>query len=197
MVRVMSIKSDESVRSRLYPPLVVMGVSGAGKSTVGRLLAESISGVFIEGDDLHSEESKAKMAAGVPLTDRDRDPWLRTIVEHIRRDRAAGRNVVVACSALKRSYRDKLSSADPELTFVYLASPREVIAERQKNRYHEYMPSSLLDSQFATLEPPADDERHIQLEVDSAPEQLVKAVLTFLGAPSRTGGWETSAASMQ
>lgn len=163
-----------------YPPVVIMGVSGSGKSTVGALLAARIGAVFIEGDDLHSSASKEKMRSGVPLQDEDRRPWLGDIAELIHEERAAGRNVVVACSALKHSYRDVLASADPALVFVHLASPRPLIVARQRDRDHEYMPASLLDSQFATLEPPADDERHIELDVSPSPDDLVRTIIAEL-----------------
>jgi len=188
----MSLKADVFESGLRFPPIVVMGVSGAGKSTVGQLLADRIDAVFIEGDDLHSDVSKAKMASGVPLEDDDRDPWLRRIVERVRSERSAGRNVVVACSALKHSYRDILSAADRELAFVHLASPRELIAERQRDRDHEYMPSSLLDSQFATLEPPADDERHFELDVSPSPDQLVRAIIAQLAASASTNAARTA-----
>ncbi len=172
-----------------FPPVVIMGVSGSGKSTVGALLAAKIDAVFIEGDDLHSSVSKEKMRSGVPLQDEDREPWLGEIAERIRQERAAGRNVVVACSALKHSYRDVLASADPALAFVHLATPRPIIVARQRSRDHEYMPASLLDSQFATLEPPADDERHIELDVSPSPDDLVRTIIAELPglASSATG----------
>lgn len=177
-----------------YPPVVIMGVSGSGKSTVGALLAERIGAVFIEGDDLHSSESKEKMRSGVPLQDDDRGPWLNEIAERIREMREAGLNVVVACSALKHSYRDVLAAADPALAFVHLATPRPIIVARQRDRDHEYMPASLLDSQFATLEPPADDERHIELDVSPSPDDLVRTIIAELPglASSATGSRGTA-----
>lgn len=175
----MSISADDSIIAQ-YPPIVVMGVSGAGKSTVGSLLAGRLDAEFIEGDDLHTDGSKSKMAAGVPLEDADRQPWLEEIAESIRRARADGRNVVVACSALKHSYRDVLAQADPALVFVHLAAPRDLITVRQHERDHEYMPSSLLTSQFETLEPPSDDERHLELDVSPTPDAIVRTIIAEL-----------------
>ncbi len=138
--------------------LVIMGVSGSGKTSVGRRLAESLGWPFIEGDDFHPPENVAKMAAGVPLDDNDRWPWLDRLAEEISAIAARGDNAVLACSALKQAYRDRLVSKAPPgaVRFVHLTGTYEQIAERMAKRKHRYMPASLLASQFAALEPPAD-----------------------------------------
>ncbi len=133
-------------------PVVVMGVSGSGKTTVGAALAEAIGVPFEDGDALHPAANVAKMSAGIPLSDEDRGPWLDTIGQVL----AAG-PVVVACSALKRVYRDRLRAAAPDLELVYLEVDRVTLLERMKHRTH-FMPPSLLNSQLATLEVPTEDE---------------------------------------
>jgi gluconokinase len=161
-----------------------MGVSGSGKSTIGAALAAEIGTTFIEGDDVHTADNKAKMAAGFPLDDSDREPWLEEIGESMGAELAAGRGVVVACSALKRAYRDVLSAAAPGVVFVHLAGPLELIAARQRGRDHEYMPLSLLESQFATLEQPGDDETHIDVDVSHTPDEIVRYIIARLPAPA-------------
>jgi gluconokinase len=136
-------------------PVVVMGVSGSGKTTVGAALAEAIGVPFEDGDSLHPAANVAKMSAGIPLTDEDRGPWL----DAIGRVLAAG-PVVVACSALKRVYRDRLRAAAPDLELVYLEVDRVTLLERMKHRTH-FMPPSLLNSQLATLEVPTEDEHSL------------------------------------
>jgi gluconokinase len=137
---------------------VLMGVSGSGKTSVGRRLAEALGWQFVEGDDLHPPENVAKMAAGTPLEDSDRWPWLDRLADEIARIAAEGENAVVACSALKQAYRDRLAAKAPPgaVRFVHLAGTYDEIAAKLATRKHRYMPASLLASQFATLEPPAD-----------------------------------------
>lgn len=147
--------------------LVLMGVSGCGKSTVAGLLAGRLGWDLGEGDDLHPAANVAKMAAGHPLTDEDRRPWLERVAAWIRERLDAGRDGIITCSALKRSYRDILRADG--VVFVYLAGSRELIAARLAKRHGHYMPPSLLDSQFATLEPPGPDESAIQIDIDSPP----------------------------
>lgn len=165
-----------ATRRPLAVPLIVMGVSGAGKSTIGAALAAAFGAPFHDADDFHPPSSKAKMAAGRPLDDDDRRPWLATLAALIADERAAGRPVVLACSALKRRYRDRLVVDAPDTVFVHLGGPRDLIAERQRARTHEYMPTSLLDSQFETLEPLEADERGILVEIRATPDQVVDDV---------------------
>ncbi len=140
------------------PPLavVVMGVSGCGKTAVGSRLAQRLNARYIDADDLHPPANVEKMRAGIPLDDADRAPWLALLNARLRDAVAAGEAVVLACSALKQRYRDALAAGVPELRFVHLAGSGEIIAARLAARQHRYMPASLLDSQFATLEPPAE-----------------------------------------
>jgi gluconokinase len=138
--------------------VVLMGVSGSGKTSVGRRLAEALGWPFIEGDDFHPPANVAKMAAGIALEDADRWPWLDALADEIAAIAARGDNAIVACSALKQSYRDRLASKAPPGTvrFVHLAGDYDAIAAKLATRKHRYMPASLLASQFATLEPPSD-----------------------------------------
>lgn len=136
--------------------IIVMGVSGCGKSTVGRLVAGQLGFEFRDGDDFHPAANVAKMRAGTPLNDADRKPWLEAIAAYMRSTHNEGRGAVVACSALKEAYRDILLRKEPWVRFVHLTGPREVIAERLKARAGHFMPPTLLDSQFATLETPPD-----------------------------------------
>lgn len=165
-----------------YPPLIIMGVSGSGKSTIGALLASSLGLEFIDGDDLHPRANKDKMAAGHPLNDEDRAPWLEIIAERIGAELAEGHPVVVACSALKRRYRSQLNAYAPSTVFVHLTGQRGLIAERQKHRDHEYMPNSLLDSQFATLEPLEEGERGIAVDLSQTPDEIVRYITQELDA---------------
>jgi gluconokinase len=160
----------------LEVPLVVMGVSGAGKSTIGAALAEAFDVPFHDADDFHPLANKAKMAAGMPLNDDDRGPWLAILAELIGGEHAAGRPVVVACSALKRRYRDRLSVGAPDTVFVHLGGTRELITRRQLGRTHEYMPTSLLDSQIEALEPLRPDERGIVIDAAASPGAVVDEV---------------------
>lgn len=168
-----------------------MGVSGSGKSTIARALAERCELVFIEGDDVHPPVNKAKMAAGIPLDDSDRAPWLNEIADRMTDELGAGRGVAVACSALKREYRGALAAAAPGVVFVHLSGPLELIAERAGARDHEYMPLSLLESQFAILEPLDADEPHLEVDVSHTPDEIVRFIIERLpalaGTPARAG----------
>jgi gluconokinase len=135
---------------------VVMGVSGCGKSSVARLLAKRMGGLFLDADDFHPPANVAKMAAGIPLTDDDRWPWLDALNRELKSHRAEGRSVFLACSALRQIYRDRLSAGLPELRFIYLKGSKELIRGRMSHRKDHFMPAALLDSQFATLEEPLD-----------------------------------------
>jgi len=164
------------VNKRLY---VVMGVSGSGKSLIGAALARALDVDFVEGDEYHPAENVARMAAGIPLTDDDRLPWLRALGRRIRVAKDAGTGLVVACSALKRSYRDILrdESRAPQLQFVFLRGPRALIAERLPGRLGHFMPPTLLASQFATLEEPSPDEHAWVCNINDSPEHLVAALV--------------------
>jgi gluconokinase len=157
--------------------VVVMGVSGSGKSTVGAALAQALRVEFVEGDAFHPPENVARMAAGVALTDTDRAGWLAALAAHIAQ--AAPRGVVVSCSALKRAYRDVLRTPAPT-RFVWLDLPRTQLEARLAGRSGHYMPASLLASQLATLEPPLPDEDAIRLDATQPVETLVRDALARL-----------------
>jgi gluconokinase len=154
-----------------------MGVAGSGKSTIGAALARALGVEFVEGDDYHPAENVKRMAAGVPLTDEDRAGWLRALATRLREAKDAGAGLVMTCSALKRSYRDVLRAGAPEVRFVFLRGPRALIAERLGNRRGHFMPVSLLDSQFATLEEPSPDEEAWVCDIRESPEDLVAALV--------------------
>ncbi|MEO8118655.1 MAG: gluconokinase [Rhodoferax sp.] len=156
---------------------VVMGVSGCGKSTVGQQLASALGLEFLEGDQLHSARNIGRMAAGIALTDDDRQDWLDALAARIRDARVRGRGLVVSCSALKRAYRDTLRQGAADLRFVYLRGDRELLATRMASRPGHYMPASLLDSQLATLEPPDPDEHAHTFDTAMPADAIVAAVL--------------------
>jgi len=158
-----------------------MGVSGSGKSTVGVLLARQLNLSFVDGDDLHPMRNKQKMAAGIPLDDEDRAPWLDAIGALLARG-----PVVVACSALRRRYRDRLRAAAPGLKLIYLRGTRQLLASRLAGRQHEFMPARLLESQLATLEEPESDEHALTVDVDSPPEQLAARLAAELNCRRRS-----------
>lgn len=168
------------------PVLVIMGVSGCGKSTVAGLLAGRLGWDLAEGDDMHPAASIAKMAAGQPLTDDDRWPWLARVADWIREHTSARRPGVVTCSALKRRYRDVLR--DDPVIFVYLAGSRELIARRLATRHGHFMPSALLDSQFAALEPPGPDEHAITVGINGSPDHTASLIMHALHLPDPTTG---------
>jgi gluconokinase len=161
------------------PVLVVMGVSGSGKSTVGAELAERLDVPFVDGDDLHPAANIARMGAGEALTDEDRWPWLDAVGEWLAQHPDGG---VVACSALRRAYRDRLRSHAPDAWFVHLDGDPDLVARRQADRRDHFMPSSLQDSQQATLEPLGPDEAGAGVDVALAPGELVDRVLAHLPA---------------
>ena len=157
--------------------LVIMGVAGCGKSTVGAALSEQLDIPYRDGDDLHSTEAVEKMRAGIPLTDDDRWPWLDRIADTLRSEAP----LIIGCSALRRVYRDRIrAGAGGEVTFVHLAGDRDIIASRMASRAGHYMPLSLLDSQFATLEKPGPDEA-IEVTIDQPMANIVGEVLSNLG----------------
>lgn len=160
------------------PVLVFMGVASTGKSTVAAMLSGRLGWAFEEGDDLHPEANVAKMAAGHALNDDDRWPWLDRIAEWIDERIAAGEPGIVTCSALKRSYRDVLRR--DAVTFVHFAGERQLILDRMLRRQGHFMPPTLLDSQFATLEPLGPDERSIEIDISLTPQQQAAEIATRL-----------------
>ncbi len=160
--------------------VLLMGVAGSGKTTVGRLLAQRLGWEWQEGDTLHPPANIAKMSAGIPLTDADRWPWLAAIAAVIDGWRAQDRPGVVACSALRRAYRDILIGARKDVALVYLHGERELIERRMAARRAHFMPVALLDSQFATLEPPAPDEHALVLGIEASPEALAERIAGYI-----------------
>jgi gluconokinase len=160
--------------------IVVMGVSGCGKSTVAALLAGRLGWEFIEGDALHSASNVEKMSRGVPLDDADRAPWLEEIARRLQAWRAAGKPGIIACSSLRRSYREIIAQGNEDVRFVYLRGRFSLIAQRLAARQGHYMPVSLLESQFATLEEPAPDEPAITIDTGTPASGLVNEVLRTL-----------------
>jgi len=161
-----------------------MGVSGCGKSSVGRRLAEALALDFVEGDELHPPANVQRMAAGIALTDSDRQGWLESIAGRIGRAQQAGRGLVVACSALRRSYRDLLRTAAPDLRFVHLHGDPALLALRMKARPGHYMPASLLQSQLDALEPPGADEAPMTFDIATPPQDIVAEVRRRLQEPA-------------
>jgi len=162
--------------------IIVMGVSGSGKSTIGALLAEALGWPFADADGFHPAANVAKMAAGQPLTDEDRWPWLDAIAAHICASRTAGQPVVVACSALRRAYRERLRAGHCDLIFLHLSGAPEVIAARQAARQGHFMPPSLMASQFATLEDPAAEADAVTVSVSASPHEVVATAIDQLAA---------------
>jgi carbohydrate kinase (thermoresistant glucokinase family) len=154
--------------------IIVMGVSGCGKSTIGKPLAERLGYPFLDADEFHPPANVAKMAAGTPLTDTDRWPWLALLNAKLNEQK----NAVLACSALKQSYRDALAQGLTDCRFVHLHGSIELIRARLRERRHRYMPASLLESQFATLEPPQDA---IDIDVSEAPDACIRLIESRLG----------------
>ncbi|WP_405521747.1 gluconokinase [Streptomyces canus] len=150
--------------------VVVMGVAGTGKTTIGPLLAARLGVPYAEGDDFHPPANIAKMSAGTPLTDEDRRPWLDAIGSWAHGRAELGG--VVSCSALKRSYRDRLRAEAPGVVFVHLAGDRSLIEDRMSHRQGHFMPTALLDSQFATLQPLQEDEAGVVVDVSGSPEEI-------------------------
>jgi carbohydrate kinase (thermoresistant glucokinase family) len=165
--------------------VVVMGVSGSGKTTVARGLARKRGWTLLEGDQFHPPANIAKMKAGTPLTDEDRWPWLRAIAAKEDELLAGGQSAVVACSALKRAYRDILIADRPDTVLVYLRGSKDLIAERMKARKDHFMPPALLDSQFATLEEPGPDEHPIVVDIDGSVESVTQEAIRQLEERTR------------
>ena len=180
----------------MVPPavLVVMGVSGSGKTTIAALLAGRLGWEFEDADDFHPPANVEKMHGGTPLTDEDRAPWLAAMAAWIDATRVTGRHGVLACSALKRAYRQVLVGGRPDVRLVYLQGSREVIGDRQAARTGHFMPAALLDSQFATLEEPGPEERPIVASVEPRPQEVVQAVIAQLSSTLPAGAAPAGAA---
>ncbi len=160
-----------------------MGVAGSGKTTVGALLAGQLHWTYAEADAFHPQSNVDKMAAGHPLTDEDRTPWLAAIGRWIDERRAAHEPGVVSCSGLKRAYRDQLRAGRPEVLVVFLEGSRELLGRRMVARHGHFMRPEMLESQFADLEPPTPDEGVIEVSVDATPEQIVASIMNALERP--------------
>ncbi len=159
-----------------------MGVAGTGKSTVGAALALALGLAFVEGDAYHPASNVQRMAAGIPLTDADRAPWLNTLAARLREAGQVGAGVVMACSALKRSYREVLRGGSAGVIFIYLHGDRGLLARRLAQRHQHFMPASLLDSQLAALEPPTPEERAWTYDIGLSPRSIVASLLERIGA---------------
>lgn len=159
---------------------IVMGVSGSGKSTIAKGLADRLGWRYEDGDDFHPQSNIDKMRAGHPLTDEDRWPWLRAIAAHIDALRARGEKSIIACSVLKRAYRDIIIGDRPDVRLVYLKGDRDLIAKRIAGRKDHFMPPDLLDSQFATLEEPKPDENPLTVSIAPKPHDIVDAIVKKL-----------------
>jgi gluconokinase len=165
------------------PAIIVMGVSGSGKTTIGEALAGALDIAFFDGDEFHSPEARAKMTASIPLTDEDRWPWLDRIGQRLADVAAYPKGAIVACSALRRVYRDRLRAAvGPALRFVFLEGDKALMRERVAGRKGHYMPASLIDSQFATLEPPDGEGDVVALPADGEVAEMVAEAVARLRA---------------
>lgn len=159
--------------------IIICGVAGVGKTTIGQLLAQELAWKFYDADDFHSVANIAKMKSGVPLTDADRQPWLGKLRELVQECLVAGKNAVLACSALKKAYRDRLRVSDG-VKFVFLRGNRSNITEQLQHRPEHFMNPALLDSQFEDLEEPQPSERVLSLELGQSPRDLVESIRTTL-----------------
>ncbi|WP_254696027.1 gluconokinase [Palleronia sp. THAF1] len=159
---------------RVTGPIVVMGVSGCGKTTIGEMLAERTGLTYIDGDALHPQDNIDKMAEGVPLVDSDRWPWLERVGQELDAD------TIIGCSALKRIYRELIRRKAGDVVFVYLRGARETLIDRMEHRDRHFMPVDLLDSQLATLEEPGADERAVTVDIELSPDQIIDRVVAAL-----------------
>jgi ribose 5-phosphate isomerase A len=185
---------DSARAHRGSPPvLVVMGISGAGKTTIAQELAARLGWAFEEGDALHPETNVAKMHAGIPLTDADRQPWLEAVAAWIDGQRAKKQPGIITCSALKRSYRQTIIGDRPEVRLVYLRGGRNVVAEHLAGRHGHFMPAGLLQSQIDTLEEPTADEEPLTVDVGPPAEQVADKIIRLLGASALVGARATGA----
>ncbi|MFY9783405.1 MAG: gluconokinase [Acidimicrobiales bacterium] len=160
--------------------IVVMGVEGSGKSTLAQALSERLDFEYLDADWFHSPANRQKMASGQPLSDEDRLPWLRSVGARIEDESKRHRATVTACSALKRSYRDILREYAPEAFFVFLDGPIDVVRTRVEGRHHAFMPGTLLESQYAILEPLQGDERGVRIDIDQSRSEQVDEVIRHL-----------------
>jgi carbohydrate kinase (thermoresistant glucokinase family) len=181
-------RGRDSLRQHVDSPAaaVIMGVSGAGKSTIGEQLAKRLGWRFDEGDALHPPKNVAKMKRGQPLTDADRAPWLAAVAQVIDGWRRHGERGVITCSALKRAYRRQIIGDHDDVRLVYLEGSRELIAARVGARQSHFMPPSLLDSQFATLEPPGPDENPITVGINRPVESVVESIIRALASSAQS-----------
>lgn len=168
--------------------LVLMGASGCGKSTVAALLAGNLGWTSEEGDLLHAQSNIDKMAAGYPLNDEDRAPWLENVAEWIEEVLDDGQNGLITCSALKRSYRDVINRRGSGVVFVYLDGTSQTTANRLSTRHGHFMPPGLLESQFATLEEPTHDEPAIRVDISSTPPEIAQNIMETLDLHHRVNG---------
>lgn len=164
--------------------LVIMGVSGSGKTTISTLLSEHLGWIAAEADEFHPEANITKMSSGTPLTDDDRWPWLDSIRNWMDTQAENGRSTIVTCSALKHSYRDVLAAASGDVHFVHLNGDAALLSERMKTRSGHFMPASLLPSQLNTLEPLADDEPGVVVDILKPPADIAAEILTRLNLPT-------------
>lgn len=165
--------------------LIVMGVSGSGKTTIANALGQRLGWIVEDADQFHPESNVTKMSAGIPLTDDDRGPWLRAIAAEIGRKRAADTSIIIACSALKRAYRDILVRDHRDTRIVYLRGAKELIAGRLKARKDHFMPPGLLESQLKTLEEPTEDEHPLVVDIDATVNQIVDRIVARLNRNRR------------
>ncbi|MEM7147967.1 MAG: gluconokinase [Verrucomicrobiota bacterium] len=162
---------------------ILMGVSGCGKSTIGQALANATQGAFIDADHLHSPENVEKMRSGIPLTDADRAEWLDAVASVVHEKADNGTPKFIACSALKKTYRQKLDDGPNTPTFLFLHAPEPVLQARLEKRKNHYMPASLLQSQLETLEPPTPDETALAVDVSQEPDAVARDILSKLSLP--------------
>lgn len=177
----------EELQSDEIQHLVIMGVAGSGKTTLADLLDGRLGRLYAEADDFHPQANIDKMAAGTPLTDEDRWPWLDAIRDWLTEQTRAGRSAIVTCSALKRVYRDVLRQAEGRVRFVHLTAPPTLLEDRMAHREGHFMPTTLLPSQLATLEPLDPDEDGVSVVVDVPPEEVADRALAALGLDPQTG----------
>ena len=163
-----------------FAVLIIMGVSGCGKTTIAELLSRELGWDYRDGDEFHPKSNVEKMHSGTPLTDDDRWPWLKAIAAWIDEKRQAGAHAIVTCSALKKGYRDILIGPRKDVALIYLKGTEELIAARLSKRKHHFMPKGLLQSQFQTLQEPGPDEHPITVSISPTPEEIVAAILAEL-----------------